>query len=342
MSPRFPTPCVLSVVCVALTAGCFPGVSNQVEHANVAFDVSPDGKNVCFSSAGGDLFLLDLDTLKVRRLTNTSTKETRPVFSPDNESIVYAADTEDSKGTFIFARSIDGDRVKQLTRDPDVSDSLPRYSPDGAQIVFARAHRHRPYSMGGWTWDDWDVYVMDAGGGNLRRVTQKKHYGINKVLFSRDGQSVIYSAETDRGSSDSVVSVFEASVDGAASPTSVTSRPKSAGKHYAWASDPGLSADGRYFVFISDRDAPYHYDLVLMDRQNGNSRSLATTQISRYNQHPVFTPDGKRILFLAGTEWNASSRPIFSLWSVDTDGKNAKQIATSGLFTGPLNWSPNP
>lgn len=328
---------------MGLTVGCSPeDESNQTEHANVAFDVSPDGKNVVFSSAGGDLFLLDIDTQNLRRLTSSTTKESCPAFSPDNKSIVYAADTEGSKGTFIFARSIDGEDVQQLTTNPDVSDSLPRYSPDGKQIVFARAHRHRPYSMGGWTWDDWDVYVMDAAGGNLRRVTRKKHYGINKVLFSRDGQTVFYSAETDRGASDLVVSVFEASVDGAASPTPVTSRPKSAGKHYAWASNPGLSADGKYFVFISDRDEPFRYDLVLMDRQNGNSRSLKATQISRFNQHPVFTPDGKRILFLAGTEWNAGSRPIFSLWSVDTDGKNEKQIATSGLFTDPLKWLPNP
>jgi len=45
-------------------------------------------------------------------------------------------------------------------------------------------------------------------------------------------------------------------------------------------------------------------------------------------------------LFLAGTESNASSRAIFSLWVVDTDGKNARRIADSGLFTNPLGWKP--
>jgi len=326
------------MICVALTAGC----PRQVGHANVAFDVSSDGKRIVFSSAGGDLFLLNLDTQKVRALTNSSARETSPAFSPDNQSIVYAADTENSKGTFLFARSIYGRHVYQLTEDADVCDSLPQYSPDGSQIAFARAHRHRPYSMGGWTWDDWDVYVMDAAGGNLRRVTHKKHYGINKVLFSRDGQAILFSAETDRGASDSVVSVFEASLDGGAPPTVVTSRPKSFGKHYAWASNPGLSRDGRYLVLVSDRQTPYHYDLVLMDRQTGDSRSLAITQISRYNQGPLFAPDGKQVLFLAGTKWNADSRPIFSLWSVDTDGKNPIQIADSALFTDPLKWLPKP
>ncbi len=333
----------LVVTCLGFSVGCFTAASNQVEHANVAIDVSPDGSRVVFSSADADLFLLQLDKQDVRRLTDTAAKETSPAFSPDGLFLVHAADKEGGKGTFIFARSLDGQRVQQLTSDSDVSDSLPQYSPDGSQIVFARAHLYRPYSMGGWTWDQWDVYVMDADGGNLRRLTQKGHYGINKVLFSRDGQTVFYSGETARGAFvDSTVTLFEVSAVDPVSPKLVTSKPKPGGEHYAWACDPALSPDGKHFVFISDRDTPYHYDLILMDRQNGHSRSLAATEISRYNQDPVITPDGKRILFLAGTEWNASSRPIFSLWSMDIDGGNAKQVADSGLFTDPTNWRPNP
>ena len=333
----------LVMTCLGLSVGCFTAAPNQVEHANVAIDVSPDGRSVVFSSADGDLFLLQLDKQDVRRLTNTARKETSPAFSPDGLSLVYAADTEGSRGTFIFVRSLDGQRVQQLTSDWDVSDSLPQYSPDASQIVFARAHVYRPYSMGGWTWDRWDVYLMDADGGNLRRLTQKGHYGIDKVLFSRDGQTVFYSAETARGPSvDSTVTLFEVSAVDPLSPKLVTSKPKRPGKHYAWACDPAVSPDGKRFVFISDRDTPYHYDLILMDRQNGRSRSLAATKISRCNQDPVITPDGKGILFLAGTEWNASSRPIFSLWSMDIDGGNAKQVADSGLFTDPTSWRPNP
>jgi len=56
----------------------------------------------------------------------------------------------------------------------------------------------------------------------------------------------------------------------------------------------------------------------------------------------VITAERKKILFLAGTEWNAGSRPIFSLWSMDIDGGNAKQVADSGLFTDPDNWKLKP
>ena len=62
------------------------------------------------------------------------------------------------------------------------------------------------------------------------------------------------------------------------------------------------------------------------------------TTVSRYNQQPVFLPDGKSILFLAGTERNASSRYIFSLWKVELDGSKPIRIAESKLFTDPLHW----
>jgi len=138
-----------SVVRAFATALLLSGCGSQVEHGNVSFDVAPDGQQIVFSSADGDIYSLDLKTLRVRQLTQTEITATDPTFSPDMSSIAYAADTKGTKGMHIFVRSLDGRRVRQLTDDPNVSDRSPSYSPDGAQIAFARAHRYRPYSMGG-------------------------------------------------------------------------------------------------------------------------------------------------------------------------------------------------
>jgi hypothetical protein len=89
-------------------------------------------------------------------------------------------------------------------------------------------------------------------------------------------------------------------------------------------------------VFISDRNAPFHYDVVFA-QPNGSQESLGVTTVSRYNQNPVLMKEGT-ILFLAGTDWNSGSRPIFSLWSVNTDGTGPKQLADSTLFSSPLEW----
>ena len=79
-----------------------------------------------------------------------------------------------------------------------------------------------------------------------------------------------------------------------------------------------------------------------MNRDGAGTRPLGITNISKYNQSPIFLPDGTAVLFLAGTEENAFGRKIFSLWQVDVDGKNARRIADSGLFTDPLHWKPKP
>ena len=155
----------------SVAVGCS---GNSVEHGTVGFDVSPDGKEIVFPSPDGDLFILNLESQKVRRLTDTDSEETSPAFSPDGATVVYAAKPKTAKGSMIFSIAPDGANVKQLTDDPEASDVRPAYSRDGSRIVFARAHRHRPYSMGGWTWDDWDVYIMDADGGNLTRVTRSE------------------------------------------------------------------------------------------------------------------------------------------------------------------------
>ncbi len=149
---------IVGVPVIFLRAG------GQIEHGNVAFDISPDGEHIVFSAADGDLYSLHLKTLHVLRLTKTDATETTPTFSPDGRSIAYAADVQGSKERLIFVRSMDGKQVQQLTNNPDASDFMPSYSPDGSQIVFARAHLHRPYSMGGWTWDDWDAYVIKSDG----------------------------------------------------------------------------------------------------------------------------------------------------------------------------------
>src|SRR5262249_44328859 len=117
-----------------------------------------------------------------------------PAISSTGNAIAYAGTPEDEVGSHIFIQSSNGGQAQQLTESPNVSDSSPSFSPDGSEIVFARAHRYRPYSMGGWTWDDWDICTMKADGSRLQRVTQQKYYGLSTPQFSRDGKSIIYSA----------------------------------------------------------------------------------------------------------------------------------------------------
>ncbi|MGD8339799.1 MAG: protein kinase [Gammaproteobacteria bacterium] len=56
-----------------------------------AMDVSPDGRRVVYA-AGGGLYLRNLDDLEARLIPGTENEvPTKPIFTPDGESIVYAS-----------------------------------------------------------------------------------------------------------------------------------------------------------------------------------------------------------------------------------------------------------
>lgn len=328
----------ISSVLITTLAGCFSNESPQVEHANVAFDVSKEGDLIVFASASGDLFQFNLNARTVSQLTNSANIESSPVYSTDGKQVIYTAAAMDQKSSHIFRILPDGTQKEQLSHGIEVFDWTPAHSPNGLEIAFARAHKHRPYSMGGWTWDNWDVYVMDVDGNNVRRLTHMNYYGISGVVFSPSGKSILYSADNNRAASDLDTNVFEISVDGSNPPKPGVPQPTSIGKYASWASEPAFSPDGKKLVVISDRKSSFQYDLLLIDADSANTKHLNATTVSRYNKGPVFSPSGGQVFFLAGTEWNSRSRPIFSLWTIDVDGTNAKEIVDSHLFTGPLNW----
>ncbi len=331
-------------LCVAVS-GCVVG--SRVEHRNVAFDVSPDGGKIVFSAADNDLYTLNLKTNQIEPLTQTPITESGPSFSPDGKSVLYSADAPNGKGQALYRLTLKDKVAHRLTTDTTVSDANPAFSADGTKITFARAHWYREYSMGGMVWRDWDVYVMDADGTEVKRLTTKKYYGMSSPGFTRDSKAVVYSGDAAypdaEKASDTLRTLLQVSVENPGEPIvllPLPKRPKPGESQGALGSDPDLAPDGTRIAFISDKTRPFFYDVCTVKPDGSDWVSLQITKTSGYNQQPRYVPDGTSILYLAGTESNAGNRAIFSLWQVNIDGSNAHQVADSGLFTTPLTWKP--
>jgi WD40-like Beta Propeller Repeat len=146
-------------------AGCF----GEVEHGNVAFDVLPDGRRIVFSAVDGDLYLFHLESQNVEELIRTNEIDSAPAFAPDCRSIVFTVTGRDDKSNLAIL-ALDHKRGRIVTNQEGTADSSPAFSRDGKQITFVRAHRYRRYSMGGMTWDDYDIYVANDDGSNVPRL----------------------------------------------------------------------------------------------------------------------------------------------------------------------------
>ena len=97
------------------------------------------------------------------------------------------------------------------------------------------------------------------------------------------------------------------------------------------------SPDGQWFVTSSDRHPPYGsgYQLYLMKTDGTQERRLTHGGLNVYAR---FSPDGKKILYLRQT-----AKAGNSIWTMDIDGKNAKEIVKEVDLTSPdgAYWSPD-
>jgi Tol biopolymer transport system component len=101
---------------------------------------SPDGRLIAFSSdriGTDDVYLLDLGSFVVTRMTTTKDRDVQPSFAPDGSAFVYVSDR--SGATELWAQSIatltPGPATPvQLTSD-GASKSHPSWGPEAAQPV---------------------------------------------------------------------------------------------------------------------------------------------------------------------------------------------------------------
>jgi Tol biopolymer transport system component len=136
---------------------------------NVAW--SPDGQTIAISgqtTGVSDLFLYNLQSKAVRRLTNDKFADLQPSWSPDGKTIVFVSDR--GTGSLISAlrfneMSISTIDVQSGTITPlplfqNAKHITPQYSPDGSSLYFVANPEGVP-----------DVFRYTFNGGKIERLT---------------------------------------------------------------------------------------------------------------------------------------------------------------------------
>lgn len=293
----------------------------------VYVSASPVARLIVFSAAGkgeGDLYLLDPDSHKVTRIAETPQYEFSPSFSPDGKHLLFSASDSRGKPAHLYLCGLDGRNRSQLTHG-NVYDSGGSFSADGRKIVFTRAARNRPYSMGGYTWDQWDAWTSDSDGSNPKQVTHEKYYQMTPPRLSHAGREIVYSADHHLDGP-LTTDLFQVQSGGGKHPERLTRDGHSSGC--------AVSPDGKHIVFISDREKHFDYELWVMHPDGTAQKQI--THNRAYNYKPAFASDSRRVLFLS----DPARASRYDLWEIDISGANLKMLADSSLFDDPLNWRP--
>ncbi len=171
-------------------------------------DVAADGSFVAFQRCGRGacrIYTVRPDGTGLKRVDHACTgrraprscsDRSYPAVSPDGRQIAFVRMFHrggiDHVG--IYRMRIDGSHVRRVTlpRTRGVEDGDPQWSPDGKRIVLVR-HRFTKHSG-----DRQAVFVVNADGTGLRRITPYKLRAGDGPDWSPDGSQILFrSPETE-------------------------------------------------------------------------------------------------------------------------------------------------
>ncbi len=284
---------------VKLLSGGLPGISTT----QIAFVSTRAGGNE-------EIWTMDYDGSNQHQLTSLRSIALTPRWSPDSSRIAFTCYVPGRTGVTSAQICIYSTVTGKLIAWPRYTgtNSSPSWSPDGANIMFMSSMQGNP-----------EIYVADASGGHLKRVTFSVGVDTSPVWNPKNGQQVAF--VSDRAGAGHPM-LYTMNNDG-------TNVEKIDLQDAGYLSDPSWSPNGQLLAFSWQRPDG-NYDIYAMDIVSHQLVQL-TRDRSR-NERPSWAPDGRHIVF-------ASTRTgSWQIWSMLADGTQARQLTTQGTNQSP-SWS---
>lgn len=257
------------------------------------------------------------------RISNAEGRTTCSYFLKNNTEILYASTHLAGKecppmpppradhkylwpiyNTFdIFVSDLKGNVKRQLTNIPGY-DAEATVSPKGDKIVFTSTRN-----------GDLDLYIMDIDGENVKQITDSLGYD-GGAFFSPDGKQLVFRASRPRTEAE-IKEYKELLAIGMVAPTNMeiytinvdgTNMKKitSLGKAN-WA--PFFHPSGKKIIFSSNHKSTpesrgYNFQLYMINTDGTGLEAI--TAESKFNAFPMFSPDGKKIVFSSNRNNNGT------------------------------------
>ncbi|WNG59790.1 S9 family peptidase [Archangium gephyra] len=294
---------------------------------------SPDGKRIAFvlrstdleaNKGRTDLWLVNADGTGLRQLTSSPESEAQPVWSPDGQSLYFLSSRGGSRQ--VFRLPLDGGEAQAVTKLPlDVGAFA--LSGDGKKLAVAM----EVYP---------DCPTLECNTQRQKEKTQSKSTGqVYDKLFVRHWDTW---ADGKRSH------LFVLPVDGGAAPRDVMAGMDADGpsKPFGGPEEFTFTPDGKGLVFTA-RDVgnseswSTDLDLFLAPVDKAGTPKKLTEKNRATDTHPVFSPDGKTLAYLAMSRPGFEAdrlRVVLRSWP---EGKERVLAESWDRSAGSLTWSPD-
>ncbi|WP_447974847.1 TolB family protein [Nitrospira sp. Kam-Ns4a] len=275
------------------------------------------------------MYVMHLETGEIRLVSTGAGATTCGYFYPGDRRVLYSSThlkgphcppKPKREGKYrwalddydIFSVRLDGQQLQRLTNTPGY-DAEATISPDGKTIVFTSLRD-----------GDLDIYAMNLDGTHVRRLTTEVGYD-GGPFFSPDSQRIVYRASHphDQASLEAYRALLQ---QGLVEPSQLeifVMNADGSGKRQVTANGasnfaPFFHPDGRRIIFASNlhdrgREGPPSFHLYLIaDDGSGLER---VTFDGHFNSFPMFSPDGKRLVWVS--DRNANERGEFNIFLAD-------------------------
>ncbi|WP_309663411.1 winged helix-turn-helix domain-containing protein, partial [Tabrizicola sp.] len=214
--------------------------------------------------------------------------EMQPSFSPDGNQIAFVWEGEQQNNQDIYVKQPGNETLLRLTTNP-AAELWPCWSPDGRYIAFTRERA-----------DGAELCFIPSLGGAERSITRLSPIadaGMYQASWSPDSE---WLAIQDRNAPQEPPKIFLVARE-TGEKRQLTSPPAAAhaDRH------PAISPDGKTVAFIRFSSSGVG-DVYLVPTAGGEARRLTFGNTNAAS--PVWTPDGRDILFLGGSTLYSLSR----------------------------------
>ncbi len=299
-----------------------------------------DGRRLVFQSEREpgnpffQIYLLDLETGDTQRISPGTGKTTCAWIHPDGDRVLFASTHHDPDAVRkqgeelefrasgqerryswdydeqyeLYEADLETGELRRLTHALGY-DAEGSWSPDGRWILFS-SNRHayeenlserekalfekdKSYLL--------DLYIMDADGDNLRRLTDLPGYD-GGPFFSSDGSRITWRRFSEDGLTAEIFTMNDGS-----DPRQITNLGV-----MSWA--PFFHPSGEYLAFATNKHGFSNFEIYLVDAE-GRSEPVRVTYTEGFDGLPAFSPDGRTLAWTSNRAPGGQSQIFFADWN---------------------------